>query len=216
MNIQTLGKLDSLFSDSPERHYKKGHILILIGDSTNYFYNLVSGTIKVYDVNYRGDEIVVNKFKEPSYFPMSLILNADTAHYIYEAEKDVCIRAVEKKRVLEFLDKNPTVVLDLLANLYKALNDVTSRYVLVATKNAQSRLIFTLIKECKKFAVSGQNGARILSISERELAASSGLSRETVSREMKSLKARNLVSSSRNLVKIHSLHKLEEYLEEHA
>jgi len=198
------------------RHYKKGHIFIFNGDSTNYFYNLVSGRIKVYDITYRGDEIIIDRFGAHSYFPMSLVLNSSRTEYIYEADDDVHIKMIEKEKVLAFLELNPYVVLDLFANLYRVLDDTVSRYVLATTKNAKLRLIFAIIRECKRFGLLDSHGTHVLEISERELAAASGLSRETVSREMKTLKSENLIVAGRNIIKITSLVKLEEYLQTHA
>lgn len=216
MNISTRNKLESLFSDSIVRHYKKGHIFIFNGDSTDYCYNLVSGRIKVYDITYRGDEIIIDRFGPHSYFPMSLILNSNRTEYIYEADDDVHIKMIGKEKVLAFLELNPYVVLDLFANLYRVLDDTVSRYVLATTKNAKLRLIFAIIRECKRFGLLDSQGTHVLEISERELAAASGLSRETVSREMKTLKSENLIVASRNIIKITSLVKLEEYLQTHA
>lgn len=216
MKISTISKLDALFSDSPVRHYKKGHILIFSGDTSDKFYSVLRGKIKVYDVNYRGDEVIIHKFGTPSYFPMSLVINQTGTEYIYEVEEDTDVKVINSQAVIEFLSKNPPVVLDLFANLYSVLNRVIAKYVLATTKNAKSRLIFAIINEYKKFAELDTYGARVLDISEAELAASSGLSRETVNREMKILKLKNLIVCGRRSLEVVSVNKLEEYLSTHA
>ncbi|MDB5167689.1 MAG: hypothetical protein JWN26_834 [Candidatus Saccharibacteria bacterium] len=216
LKTSTLNRLDDLFSQSSIRHYKKGHILIFSDDTTEYFYNLVSGRIKVYDVNYRGDEVIINKFGPPTYFPMSLVINASKkTDYIYEADEDIEIKAIKKGEVLIFLHSHPQVVMDLFSNLYHVLDEVISRYVLAATKNAKARLIFSIISECKKFAITDDNGIYLLKISESELAAISSLSRETVSREMTVLKREQLLSSGRRSIQVGSMRNLEEYLRTH-
>jgi len=216
VNVSTLNKLQALFSDSSIKYYKKGHILIFSGDSSDYFYNLVSGRIKVYDVTYRGDEIIINRFGAHSFFPMSLVLNSSLTAYIYEVEEDAMLKVIKKEKVLDFLKQDHFALLDLFSNLYHILDKSISRYVNVATKNAKARLIFSIIDECRKFAVIDKKQAYVLRVSERELAASSGLSRETVSREMILLKSQKLISSRRNTVTVPSLHTLEEYLRTHA
>lgn len=89
-----------VFSKYRLRKYAKGQVLILNGEDTDYIYNLVSGKVKEYDVSYRGDEIILNVFKPPAFFPMSLAINKVTNPYIYEAETDIEIRQAPADEVV--------------------------------------------------------------------------------------------------------------------
>ena len=71
MSQDVTSKVNQFFSRYRPRSYDKGQILIMNGDSATDIYHLVRGTVKVYDISYRGEEIVLNVFKPPAFFPMS-------------------------------------------------------------------------------------------------------------------------------------------------
>lgn len=213
MKPSTTQAIETFFSGYPLKRYKKGHILILAGDTTEYAFCLVEGKMKVYDVTYRGDEIIINSFQPPSFFPMSLIVNSASSRYIYEADTDIVIRQAPKLATVSFLDAYPDVVLDLLSRLYLVLDNVLERMVHTIASSAKSRLMYSLISECKRFGVLQTDGSYIVTISAKELGAKAGLSRETVSRESKILKLRSLIDIHHKTIVIYDLKKLERYSE---
>ena len=75
--------------------------------------------------------------------------------------------------------------------------------------NAKSRLLYELIVECRRFGVVDEEGNYSLSINESDIAARSGMSRETVSREMRKLKEQGLVNIRRRVIQIQDLQALE-------
>jgi CRP/FNR family transcriptional regulator len=77
--------------------------------------------------------------------------------------------------------------------------------------NANGRLITELIIQAKRFGKKKENGIEVKT-SEKDIAAQSGMTRETVSREMRVLKDKGLVTFSKNILLIHSMQKLEDQL----
>lgn len=215
MKSTTSTAFDSFFNSYPLKRYKKGHILILSGEQTQHAYSLVEGKMKIYDVTYRGDEIIINTFQPPAFFPLSLIINATPTRYIYEADSDIIIRQAPRLDTVRFLDSHPAVVLDLLAHLYSNVDNILERMVHSISSNAKGRLVYSLIDECRNFGEQQADGSFILRITERELGARAGLSRETVSREAKSLKITKLIEIHHTNIVIPNLKKLERYLEIH-
>lgn len=205
-------KIESYFTQYRLRHYEKGQILILNGDDTNYIYYLVSGKVKVYDVTYRGDEIILNVFKTPAFFPISLALNKKSNPYIYEAETAIEVRQAPAGEVLEFLNKNPDVVLDLLGRLYTGMDGLLGRMVALMSGSAKSRLMYELILEARRFGKLRENGSYILDINEKDLGARAGLSRETVSREIGKLKDSGLIGLEAKQIVITNISILQEKL----
>jgi CRP-like cAMP-binding protein len=88
---------------------------------------------------------------------------------------------------------NPDVMYDLLARLYRGMDGLFGRIVHLMSGTAKSRLVYELIIECRRFGVTQADGSLLLTANEQDLAARSGLSRETVSREMGKLKHEGLV-----------------------
>jgi CRP-like cAMP-binding protein len=207
--------IDEFFSRYPMRRYKKGQVLILAGEKTPHAFYLIEGRIRVYDVTYRGEEIVVNSFKAPIVFPLPLIVHNSTTPYIYEASTDIVIRQAPVDETKTFLQREPTVVYDLLGDLYVMLDRLFERMVHAFSSSAKNRLVDALIDECREFGILQKDGSYVVAISERELGARAGLSRETISREAKALKATRLIEVHHSAIVIPDLERLEQYLVSH-
>jgi CRP-like cAMP-binding protein len=216
MKPATLRIIDEFFGQYHLKRYKKGHIFTLPGEMTEYAYLLIEGKMKVYDVSYRGDEIIINSFKAPAFFPLSIIINPAPARYIYEADSNIVIRRAPIKETREFLRATPDVVYSLLSRLYYDSDDIIERMILAITGNAKSRLVHALVIECRKFGDMKHDGSCHLAISEKELAAKAGMSRETVSREARSLKAAQLLEVHRNHLVVPNVSELVSYLDHHS
>ncbi len=205
-------KVDEFFSPYRVRKYSKGQILIFNGDQAEFVYYVISGRVKQYDVTYRGDEVILNVFKPPAFFPMSLAINKSDNPYTYEAETDIEIRQAPAADVVDFLENNPDVTFDLLARLYRGVDGLMSRMAHLMASSARGRLMFELLISCKRFGEQSQDGTYILEMNESDIGARAGLSRETVSREMKKLSNDSLIDFHAGKITIRDLAAFEEKL----
>lgn len=215
MNLSTHEAIDNFFQDHPVQKYRRGQVLILPGEGTDYAYYLVRGRMKVYDISYRGDEITIDIFKEPAIFPLSLILNQSSTRYIYEADTDIELRRAPAAAMLDFLGANAEMTLDLLSHLYDRLDDVIDRMVHLVARSAKSRIVHELIVMCGQLGDARVGGGYSLSMTEKELGAKIGLSRETVSREMRSLKEKGLLEINHKHIIVSNLSRLQVYEQQH-
>lgn len=203
--------VQDFFSKFRLRKFAKGQILILDDEEANIVYHLVSGKVKVYDVTYRGEEVILNIFKPPAFFPMSLALNKGPNPYIYEAETDIEVHQVAAAEVVDFLKANPEVVLDLLTRVYRGVDGLLGRMAHLMSGSAKSRLLYELILEARRFGKVAGRGVD-LDITEKDLGARTGLARETVSREISKLKQAELIATPGKGIRITSLDALNEAL----
>ena len=204
--------VDKFFSSYRIRSYAKGQVLILNGDDTEIVYNLVSGRVKQYDVSYRGDEIILNVFKPPAFFPMSLAINHNENPYTYEAETDIEVRQAPAAEVVALLKAHPEVTFNLLSRVYRGVDGLLGRMTHLMTSSAKGRLMFELLIACRRFGETATDGSYTLAMKETDLGARAGLSRETVSREMKKLINEELVQFSSGKIIIKDLVAFEERL----
>lgn len=216
MKPTTVTTISTFFNDYPLKKYKKGHIFILPGESTDVAYFLIEGKVKVYDVSYRGDEIIITNRIPPSLFPISFVVNSAPTRYVYEASTDVTIRQAPTGDVLKFLDSHPKIVLDLLSNIYTTLDTVLERMVHYITSNAKSRLVYALLTECKEYGTKNPDGSYRIDVNEKELGSRAGLSRETVSREARALKHSKLLEVHHNYMIVRDKDQLQRYLDSRA
>ena len=202
-------KVEEFFSRYPKRSFRKGQILLLNGDDLVYVHYLLDGRVKQYDVSYRGDEIVLNRFKPGAFFPMSLAINPEPSQYIFEAETNIEVRSAPAKEVVAFLHDNPDVVFELLSRVYRGVDGVLGRMVQLMGSSARSRLAYELVLETKRFGKKLATGDILLETHEHTIGEQAGLSRETVSREVHKFKQEGLIEISLGGIIIKDLAALE-------
>lgn len=194
MDQTVAATIEKFFGGYRVRHYSQGQVLILNGDNPNLVYNLVSGRVKQCDVTYRGDEIILNVFKPPAFFLMSLAINGGENQFTYIAETDIEIRQVPADEVVQFLKLHPEVTFDLLSRVYQGIEGILRRMSHLMASSAKGRLMFELLIACRRFGEKADDGSVTLYMKETDLGARAGLSRETVSREIKKLARAGLVT----------------------
>lgn len=212
MDEQISVRVGLFFEKYPKRSYPKDQIIIFSGDKPGNVFYMISGKVRQYDISYRGDEIITNLFKPPAFFPMSHAINDIPNHFFYKAEEDTVVRLAPPEDVVQFLLENPDIMLNLLSRVYLGVEGVLGRVVHLMSGTARSRLIYELIIECRRFGIDKKDGTYHLDTHETHLASRSGLSRETVSREMKHLKASGIIRVTTSGIEVEDLVKLEKLL----
>ncbi len=213
MSNTVLEEVGMFFSAYPLRLFPKGHILVHAGDNPAGVFHIVSGKVRQYDINDRGDEIVVNIFKTPAFFPMSWAINGGENRYFFEAMTDIEIRQAPAEDTVNFLKSHPDVMYDLLARLYSGVDGIQERMTHLMGGSARSRIIFELLLEHRRFGMPQNNGTHHLSINETQLAQNAGLTRETTNRELAKLKKLKLVAYHENTLIINDIKALQAALE---
>lgn len=188
-------KVANFFAQYPLQYFEKGHILARSGQEPSGILYLVGGHVRQYDIAPSGDEVVVNIFKPPAFFPMSWAINHTPNTYFYEAFTKIVVRKAPAQEVVRFLRDNPDVTINLLARVYKGTDGLLARMVHLMQNSARARILFELILSCERYGkLVGSKYS--ISLHETELAARVGLTRETVNREMRKLKKEGLVDVS--------------------
>ncbi|MBI2798032.1 Crp/Fnr family transcriptional regulator [Candidatus Saccharibacteria bacterium] len=171
---------------------------------------LASGTVRQYDITEQGTVIIVNIFKPPAFFPMSWAINQTENSYFFEAMEPVELWLAPREDMVNFTRDNPDVAFNLLSRLYRGTDGLLLKMAHLMGASARSRLMLELIIAAKRFGKPSPKGEIKLNITAGELAAQTGLTRETVSRELQKLKAEKLVRVSFGIIVISNLTALEE------
>lgn len=212
MDEEVNAKVAAHFSSYPLRKYPKGQILIHAGDEPQHIFFITEGKVRQYDISYRGDEVVLNIFNVGAFFPMLWAMTSIPNRYFFSAENDVTVRVTPKNQVLEFLKSNPDVAMDLLRRVYIGMDGLLGRMAYQMVGSAQTRLLYELIIEFKRFGEEVSGGGLSVAVKEGDLAARTGLSRETISREMQKLIKQDLVALKTPRIVVSDLKKLENKL----
>lgn len=202
-------KINNFFAQYPNQIYDKGQIIIFGGDAPSGVFLLKSGSVGQYDISARGDKIIVNVFKPGAFFPMSWAYQQDNNPFFYEALSDVEVTRAPADETVAFMDANPDVLRDLLVRIYRGMEGVLQRMVQLMGGSARSRLVFELIISTRRFGKLQRNGSYRLAINERDLAARTGLTRETINREIRKLKNEGQLQVDQDGLTITDLERLE-------
>ena len=105
---------------------------------------------------------------------------------------------------------------DLLSRVYLGADGVLKRMTSLMSGSAYTRLITELTIYGNRFPENASETKKKISIkiTERDLAAQSGMSRETISREIKRLKDRGLIKRQKDMLVIPDLAALENELKQ--
>jgi CRP/FNR family transcriptional regulator len=201
--------ITKFFSTYPQRSYTKNETLIWNDENPPGIFYLESGSVGQYDIGASGQKNILNIFKPPAFFPMSWAINESKNEHFFEALEPVTCRLAPRYDVLGFLEKNPKVTLDLLGRVYRGTDGLLKRLNESMTGNAQSQLITELIITASRFGSTDQNGNISIQIKTTELAQRTGLTRETVSRQLKLLNELSLIQMKKGVIFIPSLSELQ-------
>ena len=184
--------------------FKKGEQLLKPNEAPQGVFCLIRGSVRMYSASKKGVETTLNIFKPISLFPMGWVINNTSNVYSYEATATVKVYIAQKSEVLTFLKKEPSVVYDLLSRIFKGLDGFFMRMESILSGNAYQRVITQLIIQMRRFGKADLSHSKIASLS--------GLSRETVTRQMQKLQRKGIALYKGKSLKIVNITKLEQEL----
>lgn len=208
MELEIAEKLKSFFGQYTVLRYKKGEILIRADDEPAGIFWLEEGTVRQYAISSSGDEQTLNIYKPLSFFPMMWAINNSRNLYYFEATTPVKAWRAPKEEVVKFIKRQPEVLYDLVRRLYSGIAGLLVKMEHLMSGSAYSKLVSVLVITAKRFGTETKQGIEISS-TEKELASQSGISRETVSRELQHLRKKGLVKHTGGMTVIPDLLQLE-------
>lgn len=205
-------KVDTFFAKWKQQVYKKGEILIRADEDPSGIFYLTEGLVRQYTISRSGEEVVLNIYKPSAFFPMLWAMTRVHNMYFFEALNSVTIRKAPKDQALEFIKQEPDVLYDLLRRVYIGIDGLLTRMTYLMTGNAYEQLIIELLLHAQRFGIKKNGFIEVQNVTEREFASHSGMTRETISRELKKLKEKGIVTFSKNNLIIENIEDLESEL----
>lgn len=209
MNESTDQKIETFFSKFKPQAYKKGEILIRADDEPKGVFYLEEGYVKKYVISKKGDELTLYIFKPTLFFPLGWALNKSKNNYFYEARTSVIARCAVRDKFIEFIKREPDVLFELIKRIHR--DGLLAHMTYLMAGDAYTRIVAEIYASVRVLG-KVENGSALVPITEKDLASIAGMSRETVSREIKILKGKGLVEFSRNRLIVKNIKKLEKEL----
>lgn len=141
---------------------------------------LEKGHVRQYLNTELGEEATLTIYKPGAFFPMAWVNDTFVNTYAFQAMDDVSVRIAPYARVLAFVRAENDVLFDLLKRVYRGMDGILTQKEQLMVGSARQRLVH-ILATLKKRGIS-------LKFTHQELAALTGLTRETVSRQMARMK----------------------------
>jgi CRP/FNR family transcriptional regulator len=211
MRDEIADKVTYFFGQYERHRYKKGDYLKILDKQPYGISCLQSGVVRCFSLSKAGAELTINIFKPISFFPVSWVINDANDNYTYEAVTDVEVVIAPKDKFKAFLQNNPDVVYDLLKRIYRGLDGYFLRMESLLSGDPYFRVVVQLVIHIRRFGVQEGEKYRV-NLTHTQLAALSGLTRETVTRKIKKLEEQKLIDYEGKKLTVLNLKKLEEHL----
>ena len=210
----TAQRIKSFFAQFPTKSYRAGETILMPHDNIDAIYYIESGEIQQYDIQNSGKHLVVNTYKAGSFIPLTAIFTKDgeQSMWFFDALTAVKVQVAPLQHTKKFIEEDSQVLLDFTRRLSSGAAGQQRKLLHIMSGKPKIRIMYELVILLKRFGVHDDQGITI-TITESQLAEQTGLSRETVNRELKALKQAKLITNKYRKVTAYSIAAIEELLE---
>ena len=169
------------------RRYARGEVIFLEGDQGDSLCLIAEGSIRIQLTGTDGREVVINVYGPGEIFGEMALLDGEPRSADAIAQEASRVFWLRRDDFAAFLDSHPSAAMTMLASLSQRLRH-TTRVVQAATfRDVPARLARVLLDLAARHGQAVEAGIRIETrLTQGELAAMVGASRESVNRGLRS------------------------------
>jgi CRP-like cAMP-binding protein len=204
-------ELEAFFSTYKILHYKKHEVLMRPDDTPNGIFYLVKGYARLYAISETGEELTLIYFYPGNAFPLTYALNDTPNKYYLEACTPIELRKAPIKDFLAFIHKNPAVFTKITSGILARVNGILERMEYLVFGNSYQKVASIIAICATRFGSDEENGRFThLPLTHKDLGMMTGLTRETVSTEVKRLERKHLIIYEGKNIIVPNMQKLKE------
>jgi CRP/FNR family cyclic AMP-dependent transcriptional regulator len=196
---------ENLVSLVRRKAIRKGELLFRQGDEGTALYIILQGRIKI-SVSHRTEAVTLAILGQGEFLGEMALLDELPRSADAMAVEDSQLYALNRKDFLSFLKNNQNAVHAILSSLSLRLRKTDNLLAEMCFLNLSIRLVNKLVELAEPLATNETKPqVCTLKISQQELGDILGVSRESINKELKILRSKGYVSTSRNSICIHDL-----------
>jgi CRP/FNR family cyclic AMP-dependent transcriptional regulator len=189
-----------------KQHLKKGEVLFREGDEGTALYMIVSGKLKIVRQSRDGDEMILAVLTGGDFCGEMAILDGFPRSADAVAIDETYLYGLNRKDFLAYVMHNETAVRAVLSALTRRLRRADDFledifFLNVSTRLAKKLIDLSTINGYKE----GQTEPVKITVTQKDLAGMVGASRESVNKELRALRERELIAVEGNHIVIHNL-----------
>jgi len=188
------------------RSLKKGEILFHKGDKGSSFFIIIKGLIKIGVSNKLGDEVTLALLGNGDFFGEMALLDEQPRSADATAMEDSLLYVLNRDDFFPFLFQNENAVRSILRALSLRLRRTDDLFAEISFLTVPARLAKRLVELAEPLKTPGtEPGEYRIRMSQRDLAAMLGVTRESINKELKILRDKGVVTTARNAIIIQNL-----------
>ena len=189
------------------REYRPGSVILAEGDPGDTLFLLLNGSAKVTRAAGQGREVVIAFIWAGEFFGEMSILDGQARSASVVALEDSRVYVIERSDFIGLIRRDPDLSIHLLQELARRIRASDQQIQYLALNDAESRVFHTLIRVAMDIGTQDNSSDAILVKlpPRQDLADMAGTSRETVSRVLRRLESKGMISRSPGHVQLHKL-----------
>jgi CRP/FNR family transcriptional regulator len=204
MDTDLLKKLNPFFAQYKPLNYKKGQVILRPEDKVEYIYFIEKGYVKFYYLSQDGKELTFLIYKPGYIFPLLFTFLGDTTtRYYFEAYTPLVLRRAPRETFTELISTNTFLMFSLSQEVVFRWQELLNRMELLKLGTACQNVSYVIALCAEQFGLRNRQSIAIdLPLAHKDIASMVGLTRETVSLEMKKLEQMGLIEYKRGNITI--------------
>jgi CRP/FNR family transcriptional regulator len=179
-----------------KENFKKKQEIFSEGDTSEWFYILISGKVKITKLSHDGREMILEVISPPEFFGGFAVLKGFPYPANAFAMENSSVLKISRHNLLKIIDRFPGVMYDITANLGSRIRDFHDTMKSIALERVESRIAALLLKLADKAGVkSGETSVTIdMRLTKQDISEMVGTTVETTIRVMSRLKKSGVIS----------------------
>jgi len=185
--------------------YRSNEFIYMEEDPASFLYIIQSGRIRAFLVGKNGESITLEVLKKGRIFGDSALMSHTTRPVNIQAVTDVTILVIPINDVIRMTHQNQELMLLLFEHMEELIARLTRQIYALTTYNTTQKIANFLIEETN-------HGKETLPYTHENIAECLGISRVSVSRNIKKMQESGAVDYHYGIVKVLDIKQLEELL----
>jgi len=185
---------------------KKGEVLFRKGSEGNALYIIKKGSIKIVVSSKLGDEVILVVFFEGDFFGEMSLLDGMPRSADAVALESAELLVLDGRDFLTFLKGNENAIRSILCSLSLRLRKTDDLLEDTCFLNISARFAKKLVELAEHHGRKEENSTLIdLDLTQKDLANMIGATRESINKELRTLREKGLVCTKESSIRIYNL-----------
>ncbi len=199
--------INSLQEHRTIKKLRKKDMLFMEGDSCNFLHFIISGKIKIFKSNDFGKEFIINIYKNGDFLGHISLLENSKHKESAMAIENTEVALIPREDFFQALYSNQEVAMKFIKLMSKDYAEAEDKLLKLAYDSARKRVAEAILYVSKKHNHSDSDNVSF-SIDRENISSLSGISPESVSRNLSDLREEGLIETGNGTLKILNVKKL--------